>query len=177
MSTTPRLPSALPGRDADFGTLIAHQPELAGAFQLAYGTFWSHGVLDQATKEVARMRNARITDCGFCRNVRFAGARAEGLSESMVEAIDDGYESSDLDARQKVVLRYADRFLGADGPPDESLQRDLDRELSAAEQQELGIGLAMFHGFAKLLIALGCEPDQMDTTVLPTPDIPQPVSG
>lgn len=33
----------------------------------------------------------------------------------------------------------------------------------------MGIGLALFHGFAKLLITLGCEPEEMDVTVLPTP--------
>jgi alkylhydroperoxidase family enzyme len=41
-----------------------------------------------------------------------------------------------------------------------------------AELVELGIGLALFHGFSKMLIALGLEPEHMDTTVLPTPDVP-----
>ena len=35
------------------------------AFPRLYGQFWSHGVVDQPTKEVTRLRNARITDCGF----------------------------------------------------------------------------------------------------------------
>lgn len=39
----------------------------------------------------------------------------------------------------------------------------------AGERTEVGIGLALFHGFSKALIALGCEPDEMDTTVLATP--------
>jgi hypothetical protein len=30
-----------------------------------YGQFWSHGVLDHPTKETVRLRNARITDCGY----------------------------------------------------------------------------------------------------------------
>ncbi len=65
MSTTPRVPSAVPGQSAAFRTVFAHQPELLGAFHELYGTLWSHGVLDHATKEIARLRNARITDCGF----------------------------------------------------------------------------------------------------------------
>jgi hypothetical protein len=65
MSTTPRLPSAIEGRPADFGTIFAHLPDVASAFRVVYGMFWSHGVLDHVTKETARLRNARITDCGY----------------------------------------------------------------------------------------------------------------
>jgi hypothetical protein len=48
-----------------FGSILGHQPELAGAFFSLYGEFWNRGVLDHATKETARIRNARITDCGY----------------------------------------------------------------------------------------------------------------
>lgn len=65
MSTTPWLPSAFDGHPADFGTIISHQPELAGAFGTMYGQFWSAGLLDHPTKETVRLRNARITDCGY----------------------------------------------------------------------------------------------------------------
>lgn len=33
----------------------------------------------------------------------------------------------------------------------------------------MGVGLALFHGFSKLLISLGCEPEQMDVSVHRTP--------
>jgi hypothetical protein len=42
-------------------------------------------------------------------------------------------------------------------------------EFSDDELDELGLGMALFHGVSKLLIVLGCEPEQMDVTVLPTP--------
>jgi hypothetical protein len=42
-----------------------HQPELFAAFNRFYGTVWTEGVLDQATKEVGRLRNARRVDCGI----------------------------------------------------------------------------------------------------------------
>ena len=44
-----------------------------------------------------------------------------------------------------------------------------DAHFSSSEQEELGIGLALFHGFSKVLIALGCEPEEMAVTELPTP--------
>jgi hypothetical protein len=65
MSTTPRVSSAIPGQPAHFGSVMAQQPVLAGRFGELYATFWSKGVVDHRTKEVARMRNARVTDCGF----------------------------------------------------------------------------------------------------------------
>jgi hypothetical protein len=46
-------------------SLFDYQPELFAAFNLVYGTLWSEGVVDQATKEVARIRNARVVDCGL----------------------------------------------------------------------------------------------------------------
>jgi hypothetical protein len=60
MSTTPRvspLSASLlaPGGTSAFGA----------AFWKLYGEFWSHGALDHRTKEVARIRNARVTNCGL----------------------------------------------------------------------------------------------------------------
>ena len=46
-------------------TFFDHQPALFAAFNRFYGTIWSEGSLDQPTKEVGRLRNARITDCGI----------------------------------------------------------------------------------------------------------------
>ena len=65
MSTTPRVSSAIPGQPPHFGSVMAQQPKLLARFGELYGTFWSKGVADHRTKEVARMRNARVTDCGF----------------------------------------------------------------------------------------------------------------
>jgi hypothetical protein len=44
---------------------LDHQPEQYGAFNRLYGTLWSDGVLDQATKEAGRLRNAQLVDCGL----------------------------------------------------------------------------------------------------------------
>ncbi len=65
MSTVPRLPSAVPGHPANMGTLLAHQPDLARGFAELYARFWSEGEVDHPTKETVRIRNARVTDCGY----------------------------------------------------------------------------------------------------------------
>jgi hypothetical protein len=47
------------------GSVLGEQPETLVAFLRLYGTLWSHGEVAQPLKEMARLRNARITDCGY----------------------------------------------------------------------------------------------------------------
>jgi hypothetical protein len=60
MSTMPRVPAP-----AGSTSVLAHVPELDAAFWQLYGEFWTHGALDHRSKEVARIRNARVTNCGL----------------------------------------------------------------------------------------------------------------
>jgi len=62
-ATVPEMPD-----DADEAiksSVLAEQPDTLIAFLRLYGTLWSHGQLDHTIKEIARLRNARITDCGY----------------------------------------------------------------------------------------------------------------
>ena len=43
-------------------SFLDHQPEAFAAFNRCYGTLWTDGVVDEATKEVGRLRNARMVD-------------------------------------------------------------------------------------------------------------------
>ena len=46
-------------------------------------------------------------------------------------------------------------------------------EFSDEELVELTMAAGLFVGFSKLMIVLGLDPEQMDTTVLPTPAPPK----
>ena len=151
---------------------LAHQPESLRAFLKLYGTLWSHGELDQATKEVARIRNARVVGCPICKAIRFAGARREGLLEEDVAQIRDGYEASDLSPAHKAVLRYTDVFLGDPHALGAELRGELLRHLSPAQVVELSAGLALFLGFSKIAVALGGLPPEIPVHEQPTPDWP-----
>lgn len=65
MSTKPRIPSAIDGADASFATVMSHTPAIIGKFGELYASFWQQGIISQEIKEMTRIRNARITDCGF----------------------------------------------------------------------------------------------------------------
>jgi AhpD family alkylhydroperoxidase len=176
MSSTPRLAAPIvddASADAVRRSVLAHQPELLHAFLRVYGTLWSHGVVDQATKEVARLRNARTTNCAYCRNVRFAGARQQGLSEELVAQIADGFEASTLSDAHKAVIRYADVFLSDPLRLTDALRAELLSHFTPAQIVELTAGLALFMGFSKIAVVLGQEPAQMPTTVIPTPVRPE----
>ena len=170
---SPRVPPpAVRGKDAISASVLAHQPELLDAFQRLYGTLWSHGALDQPTKEVARLRNARVTGCGYCRNVRFAGAREQGLGEDLVDLIADGYAESALSERHKAAIRFTDAFLKHPGEVDEETRRALRDHFTPEQIVELAAGVALFMGFSKIAVALGQAPESMPTTVVPTPSRP-----
>jgi alkylhydroperoxidase family enzyme len=154
----------------------AAQPDLFASFERLYGVLWSGGVVDHPSKEVARLRNARITGCKFCRNVRFARAREDGLTEDIVDLVADGYETTALTDAHKAVIALTDTFLTDPGPgPDRATRRALLAHYGSAGTVELTTGLALFMGFSKIAVALGAFPDDFPTLVIPTPG--DPASG
>jgi len=172
MSTTPRVSSAIPAEPAHFGSVLAHQPEIAESFFALYGRFWGSDVLAARIKEVARMRNARVTQCGFCRNVRFDKAVAEGLGEEVVDDITDGYQTSaKLTDTEKAVLVFTDALIHDPQLLTGDARAALQKYLTPAQIAELGLGVTLFLALAKVLITMGLEPEVMDRTVLPTPAV------
>ena len=65
MSTTPRLLPANPNASADLGNVLAHAPQMIGRFGELYAALWQTGTLTPDLREMTRLRNARVTDCGF----------------------------------------------------------------------------------------------------------------
>lgn len=173
MTRGPRVPPPAfvgePPADLALRGPLGHQPQLWAAFARLYATLWSRGVLDHPTKEVARLRNARVTGCGYCRNVRFAQARRDGLSEDLVSQIEDGFEESALSARFKLAIRYTDAFLVDPGGVGAELQAAMRAEFTPAQIVELTAGIALFMGFSKIAVVLGTVPESMPVMVIPTP--------
>ena len=83
--------------------------------------------------------------------------------------IEDGFEASALDARSKLVIRYADVFLKNPGGLTDDLRAEMRREFSPEQIVELTAGLALFMGFSKIAVAIGGMPESLPTMVMPTP--------
>jgi AhpD family alkylhydroperoxidase len=149
-------------------TFLDHQPRLFAAFNRVYGTLWSEGVLDQPTKEVARLRNARVTGCNICKNLRFAGAREGGLTEELVDEINDAYADSDLPDRYKLAVRFADVIISDPSGASSELHAELRAEFTPEEIVELAMTTALAMAFSKAAVAWGPPPD-MPVLEIPTP--------
>lgn len=155
--------------DAISGSALALQPESMQAFNQLYGTLWSRGLLPHTLKEIARLRNARTTNCVFCKSVRFEQAQSDGLDESMVANIDDDFEHSDLGDREKLVIRYTDVFLQSPGDIPDSLKQAMRNNFSSEEIVELTAAVAIFMGFSKIAVSLGGMPESLPVFTMPTP--------
>jgi alkylhydroperoxidase family enzyme len=96
-------------------------------------------------------------------------ARQQGLTEDIADQIDDGYATSELDDRQKAALRWTDAVLGNPGGIPADVRAGVEQYLTPAELLELTMALALFHGLSRVLISLGLEPEEMETTIVATP--------
>jgi AhpD family alkylhydroperoxidase len=149
-------------------SFLDHQPELFAAFNRLYGTLWSDGVLDQPTKEVARLRNARVTGCNICKNLRFAGAREAGLTEELVDDIVDDVDATDLPDRYKLTVRYTDVLIGDPAGLTDDLRAEMLDEFEPDQIVELTLTAAFAMAFSKAAVAWGPPPD-MPVLEVPTP--------
>lgn len=152
-------------------SFLDHQPELFAAFNRLYGTLWTDGVLDEPTKEVARLRNARVTGCNICKNLRFAGARDAGLTEELVDDIVDEFASTGLPHRYKLTVRYTDVLIGDPNGLSDELRAEMLAELAPDQIVELTMTAAFAMAFSKAAVAWGPLPEMAVLEVpTPTPD-------
>ena len=89
-----------------------------------------------------------------------------------MELIDGNWGDSHLSDDFLAALKFTDHFILTPGPVPDEIKSLLLSSFTQKEIAELSIGVALFHGFSKMLIALGREPDEMDTTIVPTPQFP-----
>ncbi len=65
MSSRPRLPTLTAGAKPSFATVTAHAGEVMDEFFTLYAHLWQPGIVADELRELTRIRNARITDCGY----------------------------------------------------------------------------------------------------------------
>jgi alkylhydroperoxidase family enzyme len=101
--------------------------------------------------------------------VRFAVAREQGLTEEQVTQIDEGYDESSLSDRDKATLILTDAIVGDPRSLTAEDRAAIAAELRPDEMVEVSLGVGLFMALSKVLITLGLEPEEMDTTIVPTP--------
>mgnify|MGYP000029410640 CR=1 FL=1 len=132
-------------------------------------SLWADGPLRPADLEIARLRNARKVNCVFCRSVRYDIAKADGLSEHKVEQIDDAYQSSDLNDREKLIIEYTDQYLNDPAAISDCLKTRFCAMFNEAERVQLSMAIVLFNCFSRCAVSLGGMPDELPVMEIAVP--------
>ena len=130
-----------------------------GKLGIAWVEYWNkllyQGVLPHKLKEMCRIKISVAHQCGYCSTVRSNVAKAEGLTEEMINDLSDYTGSKRLSAREKAALRYAELFKQGEHAIDkDAVYRDLARHFSDEEIIELGLFCAEVDGVGKFVKSL-----------------------
>lgn len=120
---------------------------------------WHAGPLSASELEMIRLRNARTVGCVFCQAVRYDIASEAGLNEAKIDQIKDGYLSSGLNRREKLLLQFTDHYLNSPNSVNQSTQAALADEFSAEEIAHMSMALMLFNTFSRCAVALGGMPE------------------
>jgi AhpD family alkylhydroperoxidase len=120
-----------------------------------WNTVLYEGVLPHKLKEMCRIQISVAHQCGYCSTVRSNVARAEGLTEAMINDLFSYETSTQFTAREKAALRYADLFKQGEHAIDkDEVYTELQKHFSDEEIIELGMLCAQTDGVGKLVKSL-----------------------
>ena len=130
-----------------------------GKLGTAWVEYWNKllysGVLPHKLKEMCRIRISVAHQCGYCSTVRSNVAKAEGLTEEMINDLFSYQTSKHFTAREKAALRYADLFKQGEHAIDSDVvYTDLAKHFSDEEIIELGLMCAQTDGVGKFVKSL-----------------------
>ena len=126
---------------------------------IAWVEYWNkllyQGTLPHKLKEMCRIKISVAHQCGYCSTVRSTVARAEGLTEDMINDLFDYSGSTRFSAREKAALHYAGLFKQGEHAIDkEEVYAELAKHFSDEEIIELGLFCAEVDGVGKFVKSL-----------------------
>jgi AhpD family alkylhydroperoxidase len=126
---------------------------------IAWVEYWNkllyQGVLPHKLKEMCRIKISVAHQCGYCSTVRSNVAKAEGLTESMINDLFDHAGSQKFSAREKAALHYAGLFKQGEHAIDkDDVYAELAKHFSDEEIIELGLFCAEVDGVGKFVKSL-----------------------
>ena len=132
---------------------IMTRSEVGTAWVDCWNKVLYRGVLPHKLKEMCRIRISVAHQCGYCSTVRSNVAKAEGLTEDVIDDLIGSYQTSKyLTAREKAALHYADLFKQGEHAIDkDEVYDELKKHFSEEEIIELGMLCAQTDGVGKLV--------------------------
>jgi AhpD family alkylhydroperoxidase len=126
---------------------------------IAWVEYWNkllyRGILPHKLKEMCRIKISVAHQCGYCSTVRSNVAKAEGLTEDMINDLSDYAGSARFSEREKAALHYAGLFKQGEHSIDkDQVYADLAKHFSDEEIIELGLFCAEVDGVGKFVKSL-----------------------
>ena len=131
--------------------ILAHTPEIAKSVAAFGSGLFQNRKLPRRLIELVRLRIAFHNQCRSCMAIRYRSAVDDGLTEGAVCSLERPQEATDLNDAEKAALHYADLSATDHFSIDAGAFDSLRRYFSEAEIVELGVFIAFFIGFGRLL--------------------------
>jgi hypothetical protein len=140
---------------SEFGRIVARSPVHAKPFLRAMIMSHTEGNVDHKLKEVIRILLARFAEDPYFERLRSVKARAEDLTEELIDAGAGDYEDSAFFSEaEKCALRYADQMYLDASKVDADFYAELKTHFSEAEIMELGAFIALQYGMQMFMRTL-----------------------
>ncbi|MGE3691825.1 MAG: carboxymuconolactone decarboxylase family protein [Novosphingobium sp.] len=140
-------------RDRMLFTPTAHAPELMGALHKFADVLGEKGTLPGRLVELVRLRIAFHNQCRSCMAMRYSTGLEDGLTEDLVCSLEKPYEAPDLTDAEKAALAYADISATNHFAIDATTFAGLREHFTEPEIVELGLYIAYFIGFGRMVAA------------------------
>jgi alkylhydroperoxidase family enzyme len=134
-------------------TPTAHAPELMGALHHFADVLRDKGTIAARLVELLRLRIAFHNQCRSCMAMRYQSGLDDGMSEGDVCSLEQPEEAPNLTDAEKAALAYADISATNHFAIDEEVFARLRSYYSEPEIIELGLHIAYFVGFGRLVAA------------------------
>ena len=135
--------------DAASDNIFAARPDLGEAMFALNRALKARRQLPDRLVELIRLRVAYRNQCRPCMSVRYEDALADGLTETLVCALERPEEAADLSPAEKAAVAYADRFA-TDHLAIDRQREALKDHFTTAEIAEIAVNVAFFVGFGRM---------------------------
>ncbi|MBK6402500.1 MAG: carboxymuconolactone decarboxylase family protein [Rhodocyclaceae bacterium] len=130
---------------------------------------WAASSVNPGLIEMLRLRNARTVNCVICKSTRYDVAHRDGTTEEKLALVDDGYQNSNLDRREKLALEFADTYLQDPDRASPDLMARLRQEFSPRQIGDMAVAIATFHAMSRCAVGLGGMPENMPVFIMSPP--------
>ena len=132
----------------------AHVPEILRTFSAYWNATFDDGLVENRLKELCRLYVSKTVECNYCGNQRSEAARAQGLSETLVDEILLFEGSESFDEREQAALAYTRAIAWDPDQADDALWERLHAHFTDAQIVELGSFVSLTAGAQRFVKTL-----------------------